>query len=184
MNAYELGREVAFKMKLLASDFHHGMGVLIAHEDGTTLFFRSAFAVEWRRNYLLVLSEHNGYHVFHKGDLRDWANFTAAHKMPRVDDEGRYVKELACPKCGTTFPIDKVETIQEVHGHDPLGNVRLLERLKSGELTVEDASRQLEIWWTATCDPDQWTEVCPACYDKWEKEQEDHDRPLPMEELG
>ncbi len=42
--------------------------VLVLHEEGTTLFFRHAFYIKYY-DWVLVFTEHHGYHVHHESDL-------------------------------------------------------------------------------------------------------------------
>jgi hypothetical protein len=43
--------------------------VYIVHGDFTTALFTNAFAINYNEWYF-IFSEHNGYHIYHKEDLR------------------------------------------------------------------------------------------------------------------
>lgn len=60
--------------EMTASDFGPGC-VRVVHEDGATFWFPYAFAIikrEDEREYLVVFTEHTGFHVFAMDDLQDY----------------------------------------------------------------------------------------------------------------
>ena len=54
--------------KLTTHDFH-GQTVKVKHDDGTFMFFESAFALRWK-DWYFVFTEHNGYHLFNKEECQ------------------------------------------------------------------------------------------------------------------
>ena len=76
MNNYKEAEQIArdADKKLLASEFHPWNMVLVIHEEGTILTFRSAFLKEWK-DYVLIFTEHHGTHIYHKGDLTDYGTY-------------------------------------------------------------------------------------------------------------
>ncbi len=69
----ELARTV--DMKISAYDFGPSSLVFVLHEEGTTLTFRSAFIKEFK-DYIIIFTEHHGTHVYHRGDLSHWGQYT------------------------------------------------------------------------------------------------------------
>lgn len=75
---------------LTAYDFDSNMWVYVKHQDGTEYRFNSAFAFKYiinNQDFLLVFTEHNGYHAFSIGDLDMEAQFGGfyAYKMDFTD---------------------------------------------------------------------------------------------------
>jgi len=92
----KLCEEIIGRMKLTAPVFGDSI-VQVNHEDGTALTFRHALA--WRYGeWLLVASEHNGYHYFHTGDLAFWG-FFKGQKIQHVDVEGETCSGGHCDYC-------------------------------------------------------------------------------------
>ena len=56
--------------KLLATDKRLGGNVRLSHHDGSFLFFTCAFALFYKRDFVIILTEHHGTHVYHLGDLK------------------------------------------------------------------------------------------------------------------
>jgi hypothetical protein len=93
--------EIIGRMGLTAYDFGDTI-VQVNHEDGTALTFRHALA--WRHgDYLLVASEHNGYHYFHTGDLAFWGLYRG-QGVPFVDHEGTVIIPATCDYCCGKVP--------------------------------------------------------------------------------
>lgn len=66
---------VPMEETLTAYDFSGMKMVEIRHEDGSIMYFYSAFAHMVEPNYIVVFTEHNGTHLFHIEDLegvREW----------------------------------------------------------------------------------------------------------------
>ena len=59
--------------KLTAEAFQQNECVIIQHNDGSSFIFRCAFMIK-RDEYIIVFTEHNGYHIFHKDDLSFYTN--------------------------------------------------------------------------------------------------------------
>jgi hypothetical protein len=57
-----------------AGDFKSDRLVLIRHGDGTHLFFRCAFLMRLEE-WVVVFSEHNGFHCYAIADLDEFAQF-------------------------------------------------------------------------------------------------------------
>jgi len=55
-----------FDQSLTAMAF--GRAVHVAHDDGTSLFYVDAFAAEVKE-WIVVFTEHYGYHIFDKTDV-------------------------------------------------------------------------------------------------------------------
>lgn len=87
--------------KLTAYDFHYHEMVLIQHEDGAILTWRSAFLREWK-DYVFVFTEHHGYHVYHKSDLEEWRQFQVVDSKKLVDTGYRD----NCEFCGKEFKVE------------------------------------------------------------------------------
>jgi hypothetical protein len=58
-----------------AYDFHPSDLVVIGHEEGTQLVYKSAFLKEWK-DYIFVFTEHHGTLVYHKYDLSYYNQYT------------------------------------------------------------------------------------------------------------
>jgi len=59
--------------KLLATDFYQNSFVVINHSDGSTFTFMRAFVILTDNcNYVMVFSEHHGFHIFYGEDIPTW----------------------------------------------------------------------------------------------------------------
>jgi hypothetical protein len=63
---YELAKE--YDSKLRADDLRFRHSVVLLHEEGTFYHFRSAFILI-HGEFIMVFSEHQGYHVFSENEL-------------------------------------------------------------------------------------------------------------------
>jgi hypothetical protein len=104
--------------KLLATDFDAHKYVLVEHEDGSRLFFRSAFMIQ-HEGWLYVFTEHNGYHYFHPEDLSYYATFTQDEDaaIDVWDVNGEVVASKRCGDCGKRMPLTALAVYQ--HSSDP-----------------------------------------------------------------
>ena len=69
--------------KLKADDERFQHSVQILHEEGTTYFFHNAFMmnyVEKKANYIVVFTEHQGFHVFAEDELSGYGEFIRIYK--------------------------------------------------------------------------------------------------------
>ena len=80
----------AYDKDLLATDSRFSRAVKLVHEEGTLLFFESAFLLKWKDpevkpgawgacetagQWLLVFTEHHGFHVYPLDDLSSWTMY-------------------------------------------------------------------------------------------------------------
>jgi hypothetical protein len=77
--------------------------VVIIHEEGSVLVFRSAFALEYGA-YLLIFTEHHNYHVYHKNELTFFGHFKS-QDLNKLTGTGN--KE-ACSECKEVFLVDEL----------------------------------------------------------------------------
>lgn len=70
--AQALAKSISKKLK--ARDPRFQGAVHLNHRDGTALFFRNAFALNWSR-FLLIFTEHHGLHVYDFDDLSRFAAY-------------------------------------------------------------------------------------------------------------
>lgn len=108
--------EVAKKMdeSLLATNPGFQNKVLVRHEEGTTLFYENAFAMRYYdkdgvkhcwgnkhpNEWLLVFTEHHGFHVYPLDDLDDWRQF--AHS--KITNHADYPEpSWECENCHHEF---------------------------------------------------------------------------------
>ncbi len=83
--------------------FDMGSAVLIQHEDGTVLWFQSAF-IRLYRDYVCVFTEHQGTHVYHQDDLGRWEQYRREDDpRPKLKGSGR--KDY-CDDCKQEFDVD------------------------------------------------------------------------------
>lgn len=82
MNYFEEVRQLAleYDKTLDAFDRRFNGCVFVQHQDGTQIFYNSAFAVQYRGpdgkvDCVVVFTEHNGVQVFAKDDLNDFGQF-------------------------------------------------------------------------------------------------------------
>lgn len=87
--------------KLTAYDFKSDEWVLILHEEGTQLFFRSAFVKLWK-DWVFIFTEHHKTHVYHKTDLVDFVYF----KQQFVDTLKGTGQKDKCYECKAEFDVD------------------------------------------------------------------------------
>lgn len=64
----------AYDHKLLATDTRFNRTVTLSHVDGSFFKWRRAFVME-RTNWIIVFTEHHGYHIYDKDDLNDVTQF-------------------------------------------------------------------------------------------------------------
>ena len=64
----------------------HGNLVHIVHEDGTTLCYRDAVIVDIDQQWIGVITEHYGYHIFDKGDLLVFDTFQRNYENWTLED--------------------------------------------------------------------------------------------------
>lgn len=89
---------------LRATDFHPDSYVMIHHEEGTTLFYASAFMVKWK-DWIFVYAEHHGDHAFHQSDL------SACHQFKKMEPQrlaGTGYKDI-CSQCGLEFFVEELK---------------------------------------------------------------------------
>lgn len=64
----------AYDHKLLATDTRFSRTVTLSHTDGSFFKWKRAFVME-RMNWIIVFTEHHGYHIYDKDDLNDVTQF-------------------------------------------------------------------------------------------------------------
>ena len=76
-------RKVAkrYDEEIKATDLRFNHVVRITHEEGTTYWFENAFLVTWKdskttHEWVIAITEHQGYHVFNKEELNDYGQYT------------------------------------------------------------------------------------------------------------
>lgn len=86
---------------LTAYDFHPHSSVLVFHEEGTQLFFRSAFLRKWK-DYIIIFTEHHKFHVYHRTDLHAYYQFEekSVASLPDMDSYD------ICSVCTKEFLVD------------------------------------------------------------------------------
>lgn len=67
-----------YDSKLRADDERFQRSVLVIHEEGTVMTVMSAFLVELDEQWVIMFSEHQSFHVWHKDDLAGAIQF--AHR--------------------------------------------------------------------------------------------------------
>lgn len=82
--------------KLLCSDFHPDDLVMIIHEEGTVLNYRSAFVRKWK-DWIFIFTEHHGKHVYHKTDLQSCFQYKNV-EIEKQKDTGYTDKCMLCGK--------------------------------------------------------------------------------------
>lgn len=109
--SYQEAQQVAKETdkKLSAYDFHPDQLVMIIHEEGSILTFRSAFTKEWK-DWVLVFTEHHGTHVYHKSDLNLWGTYIQKQRE-KLADTGYTDK---CEFCDKVFKVEELS-----YGHHP-----------------------------------------------------------------
>ena len=95
--AHEVARK--YDEGLRATDPRFNFCVHIIHEEGTIYFFEHAFLMEWKDpevlpnpenaakrqgEWLLVFTEHQGFHVFSFDDLYCYDQYSKVHLEPEV----------------------------------------------------------------------------------------------------
>lgn len=89
--------------KLTAYDFNLCSLVAIIHEDGTNLYYKSAFTREWK-DWIFVFTEHHGSHVYHKSDIASYGTYIYQdHK--KQEDTGHVDK---CEFCNKEFRVENL----------------------------------------------------------------------------
>lgn len=58
-------RAKEYNAQLQADDPRFRRSVLLLHKEGTTLFFQRAFRMTAGDQYLVIFTEHHGFHVYH-----------------------------------------------------------------------------------------------------------------------
>lgn len=88
MNYFEEIRQVAlqYSNSISAEDGRFDGCVFIHHFDGTYALYHNAFAIDYpghdgKIECVVVITEHNGVHVFAKEDLRDFGQFGERTKI-------------------------------------------------------------------------------------------------------
>lgn len=90
--------------KLTAYDFHCDNLVVVLHEEGTQLMFRSAFLKKWM-DWVFIFTEHHNTLVYHKDDLHSYAQYTQK-EIERLKDT-LYVD--ICCECNQTFNVEELQ---------------------------------------------------------------------------
>jgi hypothetical protein len=75
----------AYDDQLTADNSRFNNAVQIIHEEGTVLFYRSAFLMTWKE-WIFVFAEHHGYSIHHKEDLSGWLEFTPTYEAEEIDE--------------------------------------------------------------------------------------------------
>lgn len=90
--------------KLTAYDFRPTDLVLVVHEEGTQLMYRSAFLKEWK-DYVFIFTEHHGTLVYHKTDLYSYDQYTEKD-IGKLEGTGYLGK---CEFCNKEFKVEELE---------------------------------------------------------------------------
>ena len=69
---------------LLSTDKRLRGAVLVVHQDGSSLFFNNAFAVRCDPEWIIVLTEHHGAHVYNGEDLLKLRTFSMGPAIRKV----------------------------------------------------------------------------------------------------
>jgi len=95
--AYDVAKK--YDETLTAIDARFNFCVRIIHEEGTYYWFECAFLVMWKDpqtvhdpsnadehqgEWLIVCTEHQGFHVFAPGDLYGWGQYTKSPTSPPI----------------------------------------------------------------------------------------------------
>jgi len=69
--SYKEIEKIAKKLdkNLKANDDRLQRAVYIAHHDGSTFLFNNAFSIKQDDDWIIILTEHHGYHIYHVEDL-------------------------------------------------------------------------------------------------------------------
>jgi len=109
MTSYKEACIVANDSKLSAYDFRPDELVVVIHEEGTQLIYRSAFLKEWK-DYVFIFTEHHDTLVYHKTDLYSYKQYKE-NKINKLKDTGYMDK---CQFCQKEFKVEDLE-----YGHHP-----------------------------------------------------------------
>lgn len=99
-----------YDKKLKATDFHSKNCVYILHEEGTQLFYKSAFLKTWK-DYVLVFTEHHGFHVYHKTDLVSYLQLSSTDVECAIDKQNKD----SCYYCKKEFFVDELKYGKNPH---------------------------------------------------------------------
>jgi len=121
--SYKEAEEVmlSYGKTLTAYDFKPGDCVFILHQEGTTLFYKSAFLMEWK-DWIFVYTEHHYYLAYHKTDLDSYWNLS--HQEVKKLTGTPYVD--TCEECGVSYSVDLMRYGEHVD----------LDKYKEGHLVV------------------------------------------------
>ena len=108
--SYKEAEQVAKETKLTAYDFNPCSLVELLHEEGTNLYYKSAFTREWK-DWIFVFTEHHGYHVYHKSDIVSYGTYIRQDTQKQKDTGYRD----KCEFCNKDF---KVEDLNYDHHPD------------------------------------------------------------------
>jgi hypothetical protein len=72
--------------KIKATDPRLGRSARILHEEGTELFFESAFILKYGE-WVIVITEHHGFHFYPEDDLIAYMQYERIHEAEDVTDE-------------------------------------------------------------------------------------------------
>lgn len=106
MTSYKEACQVAKETdnNLTAYEFNPTDLVIVLHQEGTQLIFRSAFLKEWR-DYVFIFTEHHGKLIYHKTDLYSYSQYTQKD-VTRLEGTG-YMDE--CQFCYKEFKVEDLD---------------------------------------------------------------------------
>lgn len=106
---FQAARDAAAKVDagLSCGEFDPNSLVIVEHCDGSILTFRGAFLQlyfdpESRYEFVIVFTEHTGFHVFRLDELRDWRAYKLAKHRLHADHPGY---NFICDECFHTYPV-------------------------------------------------------------------------------
>lgn len=76
----------AYDRTLLATDARFRRHVSVIHEDGSVLYFDSAFLMRVGEPWLAIFTEHHGCHVYHVEDLVSYSQLEPVYAVDDIHD--------------------------------------------------------------------------------------------------
>lgn len=121
-SAEDAARE--YDKNLKCTDFYYDECVLVKHDDFTQCMFFSAFPLDYGP-YILVFTEHHGYHVYHKDETLVW-HMKSLPKKNYID-----LNKDVCVDCGKELLIS--DLIYGIHPMHANGGVALCVKCKDAD---------------------------------------------------
>jgi hypothetical protein len=89
--------------KLLCTNFHPDDMVMIIHQEGTVLNYRSALLRKWK-DWIFIFTEHHGTHVYHNTDLEGCFQY----KSVKIEKQAGTGYTDKCMLCGKIDDVAKM----------------------------------------------------------------------------